>query len=97
MLPNHFLETVEIVLARKNRTGNLQSADCLFAIAQCLRIMASTDLELGAVIITGVKLCGEGSWVRLARILEKFANDIRIEANSNPPKKTAPEISKAVA
>lgn len=80
MNPTYFLESVENYLSRTSRLANTRSADCLDEIAQCIRQNAETDPELAAIILTGVKLCRGESSLRIARILEKFASDIRLEA-----------------
>jgi hypothetical protein len=86
MNPNDFLESVQSYLAKTSRLANTRSADCLEAIATCLRILAATDPVLGAIVWAAVKLCGEGHWLRLARILEKCATDIRLEASRRDQK-----------
>jgi hypothetical protein len=81
MNSNYFLESVDKYLTEKDLWTCTRSADCLEAIAKCIRIIASTAPALGAIILTGIKLCRGEASLAIARILEKFATDIRLEAS----------------
>lgn len=87
--PQFFLETVELLIKRNNRSSNLKTAELLEAIATCIRATGQSDPTLAAAIWTGVKLCrGEASF-RIARILEKIATDIRLNASRPTKRRTS--------
>jgi hypothetical protein len=86
MNPKYFLESMQLTIVRKGRIADTRTADCLEAIAHCIRTIASTDPEIGALILTGIKLCRGESSLRIARIIETFARDIRLEASRNGQK-----------
>jgi hypothetical protein len=81
MTSQHFLESLQLSILRMGRTADVKTADCLEAIAKCLRTLAETDPALGAIVWAAVKMCGEGKWLVLARILERIVTDIRLEAS----------------
>ena len=63
MNPQYFLNSIKALLIRHERTENLATADCMEAIAECIRTIAKTDPTIGAIIWSGVKLAsGEASW-----------------------------------
>ena len=80
MNPQYFLESTQLLLQRQNRTESLEAADCLDALAQCIRIIGDTDPTLGQIMWTAVQLCRGASSRRIAIMLERFARDIRLEA-----------------
>ena len=83
MNPQYFLEYTQLLLRRQNRIESLEAADCLDALAQCIRIIGETDPTLGQIMWTAVQLCRGSSSKRIALMLEKFARDIRLEARKN--------------
>ena len=80
MNPQYFLESTQLLLQRQNRTESLEAADCLDALAACIRIIGDTDPTLGQIMWTAVQLCRGASSRRIALMLERFARDIRLEA-----------------
>ena len=80
MNPQYFLDSTQGLIQRQNKTESLETADCLDALAQCIRIIGDTDPTLGQIIWTMVQLCRGASSKRIALILERLARDIRLEA-----------------
>ena len=83
MNPQYFSESTQLLLERHDKTENLLAADCLDALAQCIRTIGDTDPTLGQIMWTAVQLCRGASSRRVALMLEKFANDIRLKARKN--------------
>lgn len=92
--PQFFLETVELLIKKNDRSTNLKTAELLEAIATCIRAMAKSDPALASAIWTGIKLCRGEASLRVARILERFATDIRLEATRQVSKNPSYEVSK---
>ena len=89
MNPQYFLDSTEVLLIRHERTENIETADCLEAIAQCIRIIAKTDPTIGAIIWSGVKLARGEASSEIAEMLEQRATKIRLEARKNNGKSIA--------
>ena len=83
MNPQYFLESTQLLLQRQDRTESLEAADCLEALAQCIRIIGDTDPTLGQIMWTAVQLCRGASSRQIALMLERFAKDIRLKARKN--------------
>ena len=86
MNPQYLLKFLQLTIERHEKTENLLTADCLEAIAKCIRLIAQTDAVIGVIVWSAVKLCrGEASW-KAAAMLEQIARDIRLKASKNKEK-----------
>ena len=86
MNPQYLMKSLQLKIENDRKTDNLATADCLEAIARCIRMIAQTDAVMGVVVWSMVKLArGEASW-KVAAILEQIVRDIRLAASKKNEK-----------
>ena len=80
------MKSLQLTLEKHEKTDNLATAECIEAVARCIRMIAQTDAVIGVLLWSMVKLArGEASW-KVAAILEQIVRDIRLAANKKNEK-----------
>ena len=60
--------------------NDLNVADCIEAIAVCIRMIARTDALIGTIVWSAVKLARGEASLKVAAMLEQIVREIRLKA-----------------
>ena len=76
----YLMKSIRLALEKHKKDDDLNVADCIEAIAVCIRIIARTDALIGAIVWSAVKLARGESSLNVAAMLEQIVRDIRLKA-----------------
>ena len=86
MNAQYLMKSLQLTLEKHQKTDNLATANCIEAVARCIRMIAQTDAIIGVILWSMIKLArGEASW-EIAAMLEQIVRDIRSKANKKDKK-----------
>ena len=80
MNPQYLMKSIQLALEKHKKDDDLNVADCIEAVAVCIRIIARTDALIGTIVWSAVKLARGESSLNVAAMLEQIVRDIRLKA-----------------
>ena len=80
MNPQYLMKSIQLALEKHKKDDDLNVADCIEAIAACIRMIARTDALIGTIVWSAVKLARGEASLKVAALLEQIVRDIRLKA-----------------